>query len=70
MYRPASLQQVRQPGCYGVAAGPTGRDQVSWSKKLFQICHYRRPSRARCIAGLSGFFTLIQSRDSPDRQGA
>jgi hypothetical protein len=43
----------------GRRAGPTGRDQVSWSKKLFQISHYRRPSRARCIAGLSGFFTLI-----------
>jgi hypothetical protein len=25
------------------------------------------PSRARIIAGLSGFFTLIQSRDGPDR---
>jgi hypothetical protein len=24
-------------------------------------------SRARIIAGLSGFFTLIQSRDGPDR---
>jgi N-acylneuraminate cytidylyltransferase len=27
-------------------------------------------SRARIIAGLSGFLTLIQSRDGPDRQGA
>jgi hypothetical protein len=27
-------------------------------------------SRARTIAGLSGFFTLIQSRCGPDRYGA
>jgi hypothetical protein len=27
-------------------------------------------SRARIIAGLSGFLTLIQSRDGPDRYGA
>jgi hypothetical protein len=27
-------------------------------------------SRAWIIAGLSGFFTLIQSRDGPDRYGA
>ncbi len=33
-------------------------------------CHHlfsHRPSRCRIIAGLSGFFTLIQSRDGPDR---
>jgi hypothetical protein len=28
---------------------------------------YNSASRARIIAGLSGFFTLIQSRDGPDR---
>jgi hypothetical protein len=28
---------------------------------------YHSASRARIIAGLSGFFTLIQSRDGPDR---
>jgi hypothetical protein len=28
---------------------------------------YHRPSRARRIAGLSGFLTLIQSRDGPER---
>jgi hypothetical protein len=28
---------------------------------------YHRPSRCLTIAGLSGFFTLIQSRDGPDR---
>jgi hypothetical protein len=27
-----------------------------------------RPSRARCIAGLSGSFTLSQSRDGPERR--
>jgi len=26
-----------------------------------------RPSRARCIAGLSGFLTLIRSRKGPER---
>jgi hypothetical protein len=31
------------------------------------IGHYHCPSRARTIAGLSGFFTLIQSREAPDR---
>ena len=29
-------------------------------------CHHR-PSRARTIAGLSGFLTLSQFRDGPDR---
>jgi hypothetical protein len=29
--------------------------------------HYQRSSRRRAIAGLSGFFTLSQSRDRPDR---
>jgi hypothetical protein len=28
---------------------------------------YQRTSRCRAIAGLSGFVTLIQSRDGPDR---
>jgi hypothetical protein len=28
---------------------------------------YHSASRARIIAGLSGFFTLTQSRDGPDR---
>jgi hypothetical protein len=28
---------------------------------------YHFASRARTIAGLSGFFTLIQSRDGPER---
>jgi hypothetical protein len=31
---------------------------------------YHAPARCRCIAGLSGFFTLIQIRDRPDRYGA
>jgi hypothetical protein len=30
---------------------------------------YQRPSWNRTIAGLSGFLTLIQSRDGPDRYG-
>jgi hypothetical protein len=29
--------------------------------------HYHSPARALRIAGLSGFLTLIQSRDGPDR---
>jgi hypothetical protein len=28
--------------------------------------HYQFSSRCSTIAGLSGFFTLIQSRDGPD----
>jgi hypothetical protein len=32
--------------------------------------HYQRSSRCRTIAGLSGFFTLIQSFDGPDLYGA
>jgi hypothetical protein len=28
---------------------------------------YHRPAPARNIAGLSGFLTLIQSREGPDR---
>jgi hypothetical protein len=29
--------------------------------------HHHSASRALIIAGLSGFFTLIQSREGPDR---
>jgi hypothetical protein len=32
--------------------------------------HHHRPSRARRIAGLSGFFILIRSLDGPERYGA
>jgi hypothetical protein len=33
----------------------------------FRLGYSQLTSRARIIAGLSGFFTLIQSRDGPDR---
>lgn len=37
----------------------------------FGVCvRYHSASPARIIAGLSGFFTLIQSFDGPDRYGA
>jgi hypothetical protein len=46
----------------------TNGAQGSRSKQLFQIGrHHHRASRARCIAGLSGFLTLIQSREGPER---
>jgi hypothetical protein len=37
---------------------------------LAVLSHHHSASRARIIAGLSGFFTLIQSRDGRDRYGA
>jgi hypothetical protein len=39
-------------------------------RKILEIIHGQgrgQIARARIIAGLSGFFTLIQSRDGPDR---
>jgi hypothetical protein len=35
-----------------------------------QCAAYHRLSRHRAVSGLSGFFTLTQSRDGPDRHGA
>jgi hypothetical protein len=38
------------------------------AKKSVHPAHvHHSPSRARITAGLSGFFTLIQSREGPDR---
>jgi hypothetical protein len=35
--------------------------------KVIDRIRHHRPSRARTTAGLSGFLTLIQSREGPDR---
>jgi hypothetical protein len=50
-----------------VAGTPFG-EQILWPRLLAgPIFFYQFPSRCRIIAGLSGFLTLIQSRDGPDR---
>jgi hypothetical protein len=40
---------------------------VSEPRRLGVFFRHHSTSRARAIAGLSGFFTLSQSRDRPDR---
>jgi hypothetical protein len=41
---------------------------TTFIEKGFDLLHrYQRSSRCRTMAGLSGFFTLIQSRDGLDR---
>jgi hypothetical protein len=43
---------------------------ISFTTCRHGLRYHHSPARALRIAGLSGFFTLIQSRDGPDRQGA
>ena len=69
----ASLQQDCLRAAAGVARQRLERVQLLFSlrgsmgslKRLVAIPHHSA-SRVRIISGLSGFLTLIQSRDGPD----
>jgi hypothetical protein len=54
----------------GVSTGVAEHVREGFPGKLIDRIRHHRPSRARIIAGLSGFLTLIQSRDGPERYGA
>jgi hypothetical protein len=76
----AKPQIIKSPLSRVVEEGGGGADLMrryvrSWRKltrmSVPQGCvasaGYHVPARARCIAGLSAFLTLSQSRDGPDR---
>jgi hypothetical protein len=53
-------------GIIGADARPNWREQPA-RESLTGAVSYHTPARARRIAGLSGFLTLTQSRDGPER---